>query len=78
MFYWVLSMIISSIIVIAAFVYVTPKLENGLNTIVPQDVANWMTASLLLIFVPIVNIILIVIAMIKLIKYANHRVEKLL
>lgn len=74
MFYWVLSMIISSIIVIAAFVYVTPKLENGLNTIVPQDIASWMTASLLLIIIPIVNIILIIIAMVKLIKYANRGV----
>lgn len=76
MFYWVLSMIISSIIVIAAFVYVTPKLENGLNTIVPQDIASWMTASLLLIIIPIVNVILIIIAMVKLIKYANRGVEK--
>ena len=74
MLYWVLSMIICSIIIIATFIYVTPRLEKGLNTIIPQDVANWMTASLLLIFVPIVNIILIVIAMIKLIKYAG--VEK--
>lgn len=74
MFYWVLSMIISSIIVIAAFVYVTPKLENGLNTIVPQDIASWMTASLLLIIIPIVNVILVIIAMVKLIKYANRGV----
>lgn len=76
MFYWVISMIICCVIVIATFTYVTPRLEKGLNTIIPQYVANWMTTSLLLIFVPIVNIILIVIAMIKLIKYANRGVEK--
>lgn len=69
-------MIICSVIVIATFIHVTPRLEKGLNTIIPQDVANWMTASLLLLSIPIVNIILIVIAMIKLTKYANRGVER--
>lgn len=76
MFYWILSMCVCAIIIIAVFIYLFPKLDDGLDTQIPDRLGKLMIWNIFLIFIPVVNIIITVITNIKFIKYVNRGVEK--